>query len=82
VIDQLTALDKGQAQLDLRRGVGVYGHSRGGQAAATVRILDGRVRDCINIDGMVGDNALIPARQGDTDLGTQPFAKTTNSYRS
>jgi pimeloyl-ACP methyl ester carboxylesterase len=77
VIDQLTALDKRTGQfagrLDLQRGVGVYGHSRGGQVAATVRILDPRVRGGINIDGMVGDNALLPARQDDTDLGAQPF---------
>jgi hypothetical protein len=77
VIDRLTAIDKGEGQfagrLDLQRGVGVYGHSRGGQAAATVRILDGRVRGAINIDGMVGDNAVITARPGDTAVGAQPF---------
>ncbi len=77
MIDQLTELDKGKGQfagrLDLRRGVGVYGHSRGGQAAATVRILDSRVRGGINIDGMMGDNAVIAAKPGDTAVGTQPF---------
>src|SRR5690606_3649116 len=43
VIDQLTALDRGRGpfggRLDLERGVGVFGHSRGGQAAGAVRLL-------------------------------------------
>ena len=77
VIDQLTALDKGKGQfanrLDLQRGVGVFGHSRGGQAAATARILDHRVRGGINIDGMVGDYAIIPAAADDYAVGTSPF---------
>src|SRR6185503_14983527 len=55
VIDQLTALDRGNGplarRLALLRGVGVAGHSRGGQAAGTVRLLDDRVRGGINIDG-------------------------------
>lgn len=67
VIDQLAVLDKGQEQfaqrVDLQRGIGVFGHSRGGQAAATVRILDRRARGGINIDGMVGDYAVIPASE-------------------
>ncbi|MGI8783267.1 MAG: hypothetical protein ACR2L2_06410 [Acidobacteriota bacterium] len=48
VIDQLTVLDRGNGpfarRLDLERGVGVLGHSRGGQAAGTVRLLDERGR--------------------------------------
>jgi hypothetical protein len=77
VIDHLTALDKGKGvfakRLDLERGVGVFGHSRGGQAAATVRILDSRVRGGINIDGMVGDYAVIPVTEDDTAVGATPF---------
>lgn len=76
-IDQLAALDKGDGpfagRLDLARGVGVFGHSRGGQAAATVRILDSRVRGGINIDGMVGDYAVIPAKEAGAAVGAQPF---------
>jgi hypothetical protein len=77
VIDQLTALDKGKGpfakRLDWQRGVGVFGHSRGGQAAATVRILDSRVRGGINLDGMMGEFAVLPAQAGDTAVGAQPF---------
>lgn len=77
VIDQLATLDKGKGQfaqrLDLKRGVGVFGHSRGGQAAATVRILDNRVRGGINIDGMVGDYAVIPLNEDDNAVGASPF---------
>lgn len=77
VIDQLAALDKGKGQfaqrLDLQRGLGVFGHSRGGQAAATVRILDRRVRGGINIDGMFGDYAVIPATEDDNAIGASPF---------
>lgn len=77
VIDQLTSLDRGKGpfakQLDLQRGVGVFGHSRGGQAAATVRLLDNRVRGGINLDGTAGEFAVIPAKAGDTAVGSQPF---------
>lgn len=77
VIDQLTALDRGKGpfarRLDLRRGVGVFGHSRGGQAAGTVRLLDNRVRGGINLDGTAGENAIIPAKEGDAAVGSQPF---------
>lgn len=77
VIDRLAALDRGQGpfaqRLDLQRGVGVFGHSRGGQAAATARILDSRVRGGINLDGMAGDYAVIPAKAGDSAVGVQPF---------
>jgi hypothetical protein len=76
VIDQLTALDQGKGpfakRLDLQRGVGVFGHSRGGQAAATVRLLDSRVRGGLNLDGTAGEFAVIPAKAEDTAVGTQP----------
>jgi hypothetical protein len=77
VIDQLTALDRGPGpfagRLDLRRGVGVFGHSRGGQAAATARILDTRVRGAVNLDGAFGAFAVMPVSAGDANLGSQPF---------
>jgi hypothetical protein len=75
-IDQLTALNTGNGpfsrRLDLERGVGVYGHSRGGQAAAAVRILDERVRGGINLDGTAGPYAIQPIRGQDVS-GSQPF---------
>jgi hypothetical protein len=76
VIDQLTALDRGNGpfarRLDLQRGVGVFGHSRGGQAAGTVRLLDERVRGGINLDGTQRDLAFQPVK-GDDVGGAQPF---------
>jgi dienelactone hydrolase len=76
VIDQLTLLDRGNGpfakRLDLERGVGVFGHSRGGQAAGAARLLDERVRCGVNLDGMTGDRAILPVR-GDDSSGTQPF---------
>lgn len=76
VIDQLSALDGGDGlfarRLDLKRGVGVFGHSRGGQAAGTVRMLDERVRGGINLDGLVGGNSFQPVK-GDDVGGQAPF---------
>ena len=76
VIDQLTALDRGDGpfagRLDLERGVGALGHSRGGQAAGSVRLLDNRVRGGINIDGTAGENPVQPVKDEDTS-GSQPF---------
>jgi len=76
VIDQLTALDRGNGpfarRLDLGRGVGVFGHSRGGQAAGTVRLLDERVRGGINIDGTQGEYPFMPVK-GEDVSGSQPF---------
>ncbi len=76
VIDQLLALDKGKGpfagRLDIQRGVGVFGHSRGGQAAGTARLLDGRVRGAINIDGTQGENSFQPVK-GENVSGDQPF---------
>jgi predicted dienelactone hydrolase len=76
VIDQLTALDRGHGpfgrRLDLQRGVGVFGHSRGGQAAGTVRLLDERVRGGINLDGTQRELAFQPVK-GDDVGGAQPF---------
>jgi hypothetical protein len=77
VIDQLAALDKAdgpfQGRLDLARGVGAVGHSRGGQAAGTVRLIEPRVSSGVNIDGTAGPQAVLPAKEGDESAGTQPF---------
>jgi len=76
VIDRLAQLDRGSGpfarRLDLARGVGVAGHSRGGQAAGTVRLLDERVRGGINLDGAVREYAFQPV-QGEDAGGAQPF---------
>jgi len=76
VIHQLTALDRGSGpfarRLDLQRGIGVFGHSRGGQAAGSVRMLDERVRGGINIDGMQGEYPFQPVKSDDSS-GDQPF---------
>lgn len=76
VIDRLTALDRGDGpfarRLDLQRGVGVFGHSRGGQAAGAVRMLDDRVRGGINIDGVQGEYPFMPVKGADVS-GSQPF---------
>jgi predicted dienelactone hydrolase len=54
VLDRLTALDQGDGMLSRRLDcarVGAFGHSRGGQAAGTVRMFDPRFRGGINLDG-------------------------------
>jgi hypothetical protein len=77
VIDQLTALDRGTGpfarRLDLERGVGVAGHSRGGQAAGTVRLIDPRVRGAINLDGTAGEFGGFQPIDGNAGSGVQPF---------
>ncbi|MFN0207607.1 MAG: alpha/beta hydrolase family protein [Planctomycetota bacterium] len=76
VIDQLTVLNNGNSlftqRLDFQRGVGVFGHSRGGQAAGAVRLLDERVRSGINLDGNIGDGPIQPVK-GEGVYGSQPF---------
>jgi hypothetical protein len=66
VIDQLFALDSAPGafthRLDLQRGVGVFGHSRGGTTAGTARLFDQRVRGAINLDGTGGDGAFFLAK--------------------
>lgn len=75
VIDKLTALDRGNGpfarRLDLARGVGAVGHSRGGQVAGAVRVIEPRVCGGINIDGIAGPNAILPIKEN--DAGKQPF---------
>ena len=77
VIDRLVELDRGDGpfrqRLDLQRGVGVAGHSRGGQAAGTARLLDQRVRGGVNLDGTAGDHVFQQLTEGADDSGKQPF---------
>lgn len=76
VIDRLGILDSSDGalagRLALEPGVGVVGHSRGGQAAGTVRLLDARVRAGINIDGVLD---LLPVQPAPDvpGMGRQPF---------
>jgi len=76
VIDELTALDNGNGpfarRLDLKRGVGVFGHSLGGTTAGTVRLLDKRVASSVNLDGVGGNGAFILAK-GPRAGGLQPI---------
>lgn len=76
VVDQLAALDAGDGpfarRLDLARGVGVFGHSRGGQAAGSARLVDERVRGAINFDGAGGPYMFQPLK-GEGDSGAAPF---------
>jgi hypothetical protein len=47
------------------------GHSRGGQAAGTVRLLDVRFRGAINLDGNIRGRGFQPIKG--SDGGQQPF---------
>ncbi|MGH7615539.1 MAG: alpha/beta hydrolase family protein [Gemmatimonadales bacterium] len=75
VIDKLTTLERGDGRfagwLDLSRGVGAVGHSRGGHAAAAVRVIEPRVCGGINLDGTAGPYAVLPIKEN--DAGEQPF---------
>ena len=75
-IDRLQALDREdgpfEGRLDLARGVGVVGHSRGGQVAAVARVLEPRVRSGINIDGIAGE-AGFTTEESEERVGEQPF---------
>lgn len=75
VIDQLQSLHDGDGpfagRLDLSRGVGACGHSRGGQAAGSVRIIDQRIRAGVNIDGTT-PFAVIPIA-GEGRYGETPY---------
>jgi hypothetical protein len=81
-LDRLTALDGGDGlfshRLDLTR-VGAFGHSFGGQAAGTVRLLDPRFRGGINIDGNekgTGFESILGS-----DGGKQPFMWIETPYQ-
>lgn len=75
VIDQIEKLNADDARfanrIDLAAGVGAFGHSRGGQAAAAVRIIDQRIRGGINLDGTT-PHAVLPI-EGPGKAGEQPF---------
>jgi predicted dienelactone hydrolase len=81
-LDRLTALDRGDGlfsrRLDLAR-VGAFGHSFGGQAAGTVRLLDPRFRGGINLDGNekgTGFESVLGS-----DGGKQPFMWIESPYQ-
>jgi dienelactone hydrolase len=81
-LDRLTALDGGDGlfsrRLDLTR-VGAFGHSFGGQAAGTVRLIDPRFRGGINIDGNekgTGFESVLGS-----DGGKQPFMWIESPYQ-
>jgi hypothetical protein len=75
VIDKLMTLDTDggmfAGRIDLQRGVGVFGHSFGGTAAGTARLLDSRIGAAINLDGS-GPEGPYAAVKG-ADVGAQPF---------
>jgi dienelactone hydrolase len=75
VLDRLTELNNASqgmfaGRLDVAR-VGAFGHSRGGQAAGTVRLLDARFRGAINLDGNIRGRGFQPIKG--PDGGQQPF---------
>jgi pimeloyl-ACP methyl ester carboxylesterase len=76
VIDKMAGLDRGPGplarRLDLSKGVGAMGHSRGGQAAGSVRLLDPRVKGAINLDGAQGPYMFMPLK-GEMESGAAPF---------
>jgi dienelactone hydrolase len=75
VLDRLTELNNAsEALFGGRLGVGrvgAFGHSRGGQAAGTVRLLDRRFRGAINLDGNIRGRGFQPIKG--PDGGQQPF---------
>jgi dienelactone hydrolase len=75
VLNRLTDLNNASQglfahRLDVAR-VGAFGHSRGGQAAGTVRLLDARFRGAINLDGNIRGRGFQPIKG--SDGGQQPF---------
>jgi hypothetical protein len=75
VLDKLTELNNVSQgmfahRLDVAR-VGAFGHSRGGQAAGTVRLLDTRFRGGVNLDGNIRGRGFQPIKG--SDGGLQPF---------
>ena len=75
VLDRLAELNNASqglfaGRLDVVR-VGAFGHSRGGQAAGTVRLLDARFRGAINLDGNIRGRGFQPIKG--PDGGQQPF---------
>jgi hypothetical protein len=74
VLDKLSELDAGAGPFSRRLAldrVGAFGHSRGGQAAGTVRLLDSRFRGGVNLDGNIRGQGFQPI--AGLDGGRQPF---------
>jgi len=82
VLDQLARVNAGRGPLAGRINVeraGAIGHSFGGQAAGTVRLIDSRIRSGVNIDGNekgTGFEYVVG-----TDGGTPPFLWIETPYR-
>jgi len=74
VLDRLADLNKEGSRfarmIDTQR-VGAFGHSRGGQAAGKVRLLDPRFLAGLNIDGNIRGRPFPPDANGAG--GSQPF---------
>ena len=75
VLDQLALVNRAKeglfaGRIDLTR-VGAFGHSRGGQAAGTVRLIDSRFRGAVNLDGNIRGRGFQPIKG--SDGGQQPF---------
>jgi predicted dienelactone hydrolase len=74
VLNRLTELNRNEARFARRLDVahvGAMGHSRGGQAAGKVRLLDARFGAGINLDGNIRGRGFPPDQQGGG--GQQPF---------
>ena len=74
VLEQLTVLNKSDARfaaaIDIEH-VGAFGHSRGGQAAGKVRLLDRRFDAGMNLDGNIRGRPFPPDAAAGS--GKQPF---------
>jgi hypothetical protein len=77
VITQLSALETGSAETFPFAGrinfhdIAVWGHSIGGRAAARACQLDGRIKACLNADGVGPDGPVFPYQSA--GLPRQPF---------
>jgi dienelactone hydrolase len=74
VLDKLSDLNAGAGPFSRRLAidrVGALGHSRGGQAAGTVRLVDSRFRGGVNLDGNIRGRGFQPI--AGLDGGRQPF---------
>jgi hypothetical protein len=74
VLDKLSELNAGAGPFSRRLAIdraGAFGHSRGGQAAGTVRLLDSRFRGGANLDGNIRGRGFQPI--AGLDGGRQPF---------
>lgn len=77
VLDRLADLNRSDSRFsgrfDLEK-VGAMGHSRGGQAAGKVRLMDSRFDAGLNLDGNIRGRAFPPdSKAGAIDGGRTPF---------